>query len=105
MRATCKTRKALKRLNSENSVVSVNTCKLIPQKGIIDCGLYALAYAIAICEISNPTALCFKQELMREHYNRILRYETITQFPFKLNVKKTIYKQHFVNINDFNLKY
>ena len=45
---------ALKRLNMDSGSVRVLGCNMPQQYGTSDCGLFALAYAIAICENKEP---------------------------------------------------
>ena len=45
---------ALKRLNPDSNIVNVATCKLPAQLGNKDCGLFALAYSVALCNGQDP---------------------------------------------------
>jgi hypothetical protein len=56
----------LKRLNSETSSVLVMACDMNKQFGTDDCGLFALAYALAICMDKNPAQLQFEQQVIKE---------------------------------------
>ena len=62
---------ALKRLNMDSGSVRVLGCNMPQQYGTSDCGLFALAYAIAICENKEPDKLILHQISMRDRYNSI----------------------------------
>ena len=51
------------------------------QKGSDDCGLFALAYAIEICQGKNPANLIYNQLLMRSHFNTCIKND-VYKFPF-----------------------
>lgn len=51
------------------------------QKGVTDCGLYAIAVSTAIAYGKDPSELKFKQEAMREHLLKCFKNEFITLFP------------------------
>ncbi len=68
---------ALKRLNSETSCVLVMACDMNKQFGTDDCGLFALAYALAICMNKNPAQLLFEQISMRNHFNDVLKTQNL----------------------------
>ena len=96
---------ALKRLNSESSIFLLNTCVVPKQQGVIDCGIFALAYAIAICEGVDPSKLFFHQNLMRFHFNEIINTGVVTQFPHSQLNTTTSYKDNLIDISNINLKY
>ena len=61
-------------------MVRVLACNMIKQYGTNACGLFALAYAMAICEENDPAKLIFQQISMRNHFNKIMRTTEIEQF-------------------------
>ncbi len=50
------------------------------QYGTDDCGLFALAFAIAICMDKNPAKLFFEQISMRNHFNQVLKSQYLQKF-------------------------
>ncbi len=63
---------ALKKLDHDMHSVSIHHVVVPSQLGVVDCGLFALAYAFTLCEGHNPARLQFHQNRMREHYNLLL---------------------------------
>ena len=57
------------------------------QKGSDDCGLFALAYAIEICQGKNPANLIYNQLLMRSHFNTCIKNDKFTNFPSMIQEK------------------
>ena len=53
------------------------------QQNGCDCGLFALAYATALCLGQNPQSLLFKQSVMRAHLLKCLEEEDMKPFPCK----------------------
>jgi hypothetical protein len=56
----------------ETDVLIVESMSIQTQKGINDCGLFALANLISNCKGIDPCILKLKQNKMREHYNSSL---------------------------------
>ena len=48
-----------------------------------DCGLFAIAFAMAICGGQRPEELMFDAKIMRQHLLQCLENRVITQFPAK----------------------
>ena len=51
------------------------------QNGADDCGLFAIAFAEALCAGKDPHLLSFDQKKMRQHLQSNLEGGTITEFP------------------------
>ena len=68
-----------------------------------DCGLFAIAFAIAIYEKIEPAKLKFIQQTMRNHYNFSLKYpSTIIQFDHEIeNTIVANYTKQKVYISNF----
>jgi hypothetical protein len=98
---------ALKRLNIESGEVRVLACNMPKQYGLNDCGLFALAYAIAICESKEPSKLLFQQMAMRDNFNNILKTQELKQFDcYEINDNKLVdYEEYFVNLRDVSINY
>ena len=53
------------------------------QEGGRDCGVYAIAFPVALALGVNPSRQNFKQELMRAHLVQCFKKEHFTLFPCK----------------------
>jgi hypothetical protein len=53
------------------------------QEGFEDCGLFALAFATAICYKKDVSMMNFDQGSMREHYKTCINNQLATLFPVK----------------------
>ena len=101
---------ALKCIDYEKNELSIIQCNVPPQNGINDCGLFALAYHIAICHGFNPSQMLFDQSVMREHYNSFFNtaesnyncMNTIQNFPYicQFSQPKLQSYKHVLNIMD-----
>ena len=98
---------ALKRLNINDSQIRVLACNMPQQYGMNDCGLFALAYAISICEQKQPSKLIFQQMSMRDIYNCVLQTEALKPFDFyEINDDRLVnYNEYYVNMRDVNINY
>ena len=54
-------------LRHQGSNITLNHCDVQWQSGSSDCGVFAIAFATAICAGHNPAAIVFNQRKMREH--------------------------------------
>ena len=70
------------------------------QLGINDCGLFALAYAIAIWESKEPAKLLYLQIAMRDNFNTTLKTQELKQFDcFEINEYKLVnYEEYYLNL-------
>ncbi len=91
---------AMKRLNTQSGSIQMVHCKVYPQHGSDDCGLFALAYVIALHEQKDPSKLFFEQISMRLNYNLCLESGKVTQFNY-IEQQNTIvqYTEHTVDIS------
>jgi hypothetical protein len=98
---------ALKRLNVDKSNVVVMACDMPKQYGSNDCGLFALAYAIAICMEKNPAKLIFEQISMRNHFNQVLKSQNLQQFNhFEIeNTTLTNFNEYCIDVRHEELRY
>jgi hypothetical protein len=90
----------LKRYNIDVGLLEIVTCDVPQQQphpihGQIDCGIFALAYAQAICyNIAPIPYIMFNQFTMRNQYNDIINSQQLTMFqhnimqPYSINWKK-----------------
>ena len=83
--------KALSEVVSTDCFV-VESRSVQKQKGASDCGLFALANLISICNRLDPSDLIFDQNKMREHYNnsivKFLRENIFTVYFVRFSSKK-----------------
>jgi Ulp1 family protease len=94
---------ALRCIDHEKDKVSIIQCTVPPQNGIDDCGLFALAYCIAICHDLDPSQMKFDQSSMREHFNDFFtesQYQNqIKNFPSIYQPRLQAYKHYLELIN------
>ena len=50
------------------------------QVGNYDCGLFAIAYAVDLCNNNNPANVVYDQNSMRIHYNSCIANRHFTPF-------------------------
>ena len=65
------------------SKLSIHVKDVTHQSGIVDCGLYAIAYITSLAYGNDPSALVFCQELLRSHFIKCLQQKLLTEFPVK----------------------
>ena len=65
--------------NDTKLVITVSRC--FKQKGVVDCGLYAIAYSTAIAFGDNPCKLKLKQDALRPHLVNCFRVKKMSVFP------------------------
>ena len=51
------------------------------QNGAVDCGLFAVAYAVEVCYGYSPSVVSFDQRKMRTHLHQCLSKGMIVPFP------------------------
>lgn len=68
-------------LHTSHSEMQINWQDCCKQTGHSDCGLYALAFATAICHGDNPSNIIFSQKMLRGHLAECIRKGKITMFP------------------------
>ena len=70
-------------LVSQEPVIDLIYVTVQSQQNGCDCGLFALAFATALCSGQNPQCLLFKKSVMRAHLLKCLEDEDIKPFPCK----------------------
>ena len=96
---------ALKRLSFNANRFVVRTCKLTPQYGYTDCGLFALGYAIAIAERKDPAKIAFNQSVMQHQFNWMIEKSIVIQFNHSMIDNDPVYTEHEIDTSDVNLIY
>ena len=61
--------------------LTIHTSSVQQQQGICDCGIFAIATAIEVCNGNNPERVQFNQKLMRGHLIKCLSQRKLTGFP------------------------
>lgn len=67
--------------NEKESSLQLARLPVQQQNGSQDCGLFAIALAVEVCRGSNPGAVVFCQEKMRDHLVTCLESMIFTSFP------------------------
>lgn len=68
-------------LPKSQSVLRLHKMSVQQQQGTLDCGLFAIAYAVEVCLGRNPQCASFDQQKMREHLYTCLTKGVLTSFP------------------------
>ena len=95
--------KALSEVVSTDCFV-VESRSVQKQKGASDCGLFALANLISICNRLDPSDLIFDVNKMREHYNNSIvksKFDMFEHYSANRRVKIRETKVFNCNLNDF----
>ena len=64
-----------------NSTLEIRAVSVQQQKGSIDCGIFAIAYAVEVCLGRNPQYARFDQTRMRNHLYECLTEGVMKPFP------------------------
>jgi len=86
-------------LRRQDRTITINHCNVQWQSGSSDCGLFAIAFATAICSGHDPATRVFDQSQMRQHMITCFNNRKITAFPersMKRVVKKS--KQEVIEV-------
>ena len=68
-------------IQTSSKSITINYVKMQYQSGSSDCGLFAIAYACAICHGLDPSNLIYRQDSMRRHLIRACNVAKLTVFP------------------------
>jgi hypothetical protein len=89
-----------KQLLPDNDFVFLNFMNVKSQNGHTDCGLFALAYATALCNQKDPCNMEFKQNELTNHYNMCVQQGHSTLFPWHpIQTVSKIYKHGCLVLN------
>ena len=80
---------------------------MTPQQGYNDCGLFAIAYAKAICLKKDPAMLVFHQEGMRRAFNYAVEIKGSLEFSHDVlnSDYKPVYKRHKLDLSDISVNW
>ena len=82
MTLSCKIKKVIADLlQYPGDTITIHHCAVQWQSDISDCGLFAIAFATALCTGQDPTGSVFDQSAMRPHLLKCLQNQIITPFP------------------------
>ena len=70
-------------LNTTEAKLTVRMRKVQIQSGGSDCGVFAIAFAVCLCEGKDPCSISWTQPLMRQHLVKCLSKQRMTPFPGK----------------------
>ena len=70
-------------LKCNGSKLNIHIKDVTHQSGIVDCGLYAIAYITSLAYGNDPSTLVFYQEMLRPHFIQCLQQKLLTEFPVK----------------------
>lgn len=79
-------------LKTGEKAIDVKFCKVAMQTNGSDCGVYAIAYATALCLGVSPAKLQFDENAMRPHLIKCLQDGRFTMFPVRKTCRKAIVK-------------
>ena len=63
------------------SQLTVHSLSVQQQVGVKDCGLFAVAFAVELCQKHNPSRISYDQSKMRAHFISCLQKEHLVTFP------------------------
>ena len=72
-------------LKFDGKFIKLHKVPVQHQAGGSDCGLFAIAFAVALCFGLNPSKLNFQQHKMGDHLLHCLAENKFTNFPFIIN--------------------
>ena len=75
-------------LKTDEKAIDVKFCKVAMQTNGCDCGVYAIAYATALCLRTSPSKLIFDENAMRPHLVKCLQDGKFTMFPVRKRSRK-----------------
>ncbi|XP_078695173.1 uncharacterized protein LOC144924097 [Branchiostoma floridae x Branchiostoma belcheri] len=67
----------------EDGTIPIKVVCAQKQQGSNDCGLFAIANAVALAQGISPTDVWFEQDKMRQHLENCFSTQTITMFPHR----------------------
>ena len=82
---------AVKTLKDINPNCYVKRIPVQQQDGFNDCGLFAIANAVTLCNGKDPSKAFYKQNKMRDHFNRCVLRKRIDIFPYHADITSNIF--------------
>ena len=70
-------------LNTKEEEIVVHHANVQQQKNFSDCGLFAIAFAMSICNEQCPEELCYDTTVMRRHLFDCFEHQKMQPFPSK----------------------
>lgn len=81
-------------LHTQEPGIMVKFAKVESQTNSSDCGIYAIAFATALCLETSPAKLVFDDSRMRGHLAQCLERGKFTMFPVRQRRRKTAINAH-----------
>ena len=75
-------------LHTSKSEFTLNFVDVHKQTGSNDCGLFSIAYAVALCLGKNPSTVVFDQPKMRSHLISCIEQQNFSLFPVRSERRK-----------------
>jgi Ulp1 family protease len=72
----------------------IASVQLPKQTNYNDCGLFALAFVLAIANKKDPAKLRFNQSTMRDHFSRCIAMDKFTEFDSEYMDIGPVYSEH-----------
>ena len=85
-------------LRQESMYVTANKVPIQQQHGNEDCGLFAIATAVALCHGYEPNKIMFRQDRLRSHLVNCLEDGEFTMFPFDVNIRQKRIKSQKIRV-------
>ncbi|CAF0733503.1 unnamed protein product [Brachionus calyciflorus] len=74
----------LRKVSGGSRYINITHVEVSKQHGTIDCGLFALGYALALAMDIDPGCLIFDQRKLRDEFNTIIEKKTLFLFSHSL---------------------
>ena len=85
-------------LKQESTYVTANRVPIQQQQGSADCGLFAIATAVALCNGYEPNKILFRQDKLRGHLIKCIENGSFTMFPFDVNIRQKKIKSQKIRV-------
>ena len=95
--------KSFRTLSPDTNKFTIETVEVISQYGYSDCGLFALAYVMAIAFMKNPAKMHFSQIKMRDHFNLCMECDYWTEFDGLEFDRELKYIRHEIDLSDVSV--
>ena len=76
-------KQACSMLNTTEAMLTLKMQKVQIQSGGADCGVFAIAFAMSLCQGKDPCSMSWEQPIMRQHLTKCLSNQYMTPFPEK----------------------
>ena len=74
-------KQACSMLDTTEAMLTIRMQEVQSQSGGADCGVFAIAFAVSLCQGKDPCSISLEQPLMRQHLTECLSNQFMTPFP------------------------